>query len=254
MQRLALTLATISAAVVLVAGSAGATVWWESQYDLTGSTSTVTIYDPLTFPWPVGPPFIGPFPPNTITGTMTVRWGAASASAPITQGRLIGGTTHANQYMHAGIFIITGMANAVFLLPVPQGEPGGVSGNVFTFGVVADSSTTGYIHCTAGSCALGGFTLSVPKPLTPTGPGPFPLDLSDWTFAGTGVGGVGDSWTSPPFDRVIPPNPPATPYTNVITTTYVGQEISRVPEPGSLVMLLPGAVLLGTLGWLRRRR
>jgi hypothetical protein len=257
-QRLVLLLGAILIAM-LAAGSAGAGVWWTSQYDLTGSQSNIYIYDPLTTPAPDPPP--DPWVPggafatftHPLTGNLTVMWGAATASAPITQGRLIGGDTHVDQYANALVFLLTGVVNTV-MLPSHPGDAGAISGQEFLVGLVSDTDQSGYIHCTAGMCALGGMTISVPKPLTPTGPHPWSVEMPTWTFSGTGgVGASGAGFVAQSMIEVIPSNPPVTPYTNVVQTLYVGSEISRVPEPASTAMLLPGIGLLGVLAWSRSR-
>ena len=166
----------------------------------------------------------------------------------------MGGFANTDQYADAGVFILTGFSKADMVVP-PYGQYGTLSGSTFDMGIVADSSTTGYLHCTSGSCSAAGFTLSIQKPLTPTGSGPFPLTLLPWNFGASAAGAPGAPWTSPVLSTTIPANPPATPYTNIIQTQYVGAEISRtfVPEPSMLTMLLPGIGLLGALGLSRRR-
>ncbi|MBW2391282.1 MAG: PEP-CTERM sorting domain-containing protein, partial [Deltaproteobacteria bacterium] len=226
-----------------------ATVWWESQYDLSGSSLTVNIYNPESPP--PNPPFM--VFPHPMTGTLTVQWGAATMAAPITQGVLVGGFDSVDQLADAGLFVLTGIIDTVFL-PPPWGTFGTLSGGDFTLSVVADSSVTGYLHCTFGSCALGGFVISIPKPQTPTGPGPFPITIPKWSFTG-GVAGVDPSWTSSVITQTLPPTTD-TPFTNILQVQYKGQEISRtfVPEPSFAALILPGLGLLGAMGWLRQRR
>ncbi len=256
MRRFILFSGVLCIALGSVSGAANATVWFESVYDLTGSAQTTHIYDAL-LPPPSNPPF-QTFGPNAVTGMFTVHWGAASVAGPITQGKFIDGISNTDMYMDAGIFVVTGVTNTVLLPSPASGEPGTVAGGTFSFsgGVVADSSATGYIHCTSGACAMGGFTLSVSRPLTPTGPGPFPASMPAWSFTGGVAGASGASWNGATFNSTVPASTSGDPFTVVVETSYMGQEISRtpVPEPGILALLLPGIAGLGALRRLRRRR
>ena len=232
--------------LVALAGTAGATVWWETRYDMTGSTNVVNIYD-NAMPPPNPPALVSD--PQPITGTITVHWGAASVSAPITVGKIVDGETNSDQYFDASVFILTGNQNTV-LLPPPYGQFGELSGATFTPGVIQDSIPPGFLHCTAGACALGGFTLSVPSPLTPTTTGPQAVTYPQWNFTGGGPN-AGTNFTTPIASVSI-----TGAFLNIIQTQYVGKEISRtfVPEPTLGAMWPAGLGLLAVLQRARRRR
>jgi len=144
---------------------------------------------------------------------------------------------------------VTGDSFNTFLPPHP-GDLGTIAGQSFD-GEVDDSETTGFIHCIIGSCALAGYALTVPDPSTPTGPHPWTVNMPAWIFTGSGgVGLAGASWDALSAHAFITESL----FTNVSQTLYVGHEISRVPEPVSTAMFLPGIALLGLLGCLRLRR
>ena len=71
---------------------------------------------------------------------------------------------------------------AVGLVLVLGGNPGTFTAASPTFGVLADSSATGFLRCNenlttggqTGNCLLAGMMHTLSFPQTPTGPGPLP--------------------------------------------------------------------------------
>jgi hypothetical protein len=220
--------------------------YWEVVYDLEGSTLLTTD--------PVGGQDIDP-----ITGSMTVQFDTpGTATTPITGARLVAGHTFGDMYQASALLTMTGTTDTV-LIPQSGGAPGTMTGATINWAVVADSSRTGYLHCTSPgtACTLFGMPQSVNVPQTPTannpGPHPFPSQaLSgklNWIFT-SGTIGTGN-WTAP----VIADFVTLFGITINLDTTYQGREISRtfVPEPNAILVLASGAGLLVLLGRLRRR-
>ncbi len=233
-----------------LAGSASAG-YWEVVYDLAPGSTLVT-KDPL-----------GSLHTDPITGTLTVRYNAATQSAPLTSAKLIAGHTNVQIYQPRFFFVWTGSTD-VNLIPQVGGTPGVLNGATLTFGVVANSSTTGFLHCNenlttggqTGNCFLAGMVHTLPFPQTPTGPGPFPHPLPKLVFAPTaGVGGFTSTVNTQTVYRGAS--------TDTLYTTFVGREINRVwtePVPsissGGLALLggLLFAIAAGGLAVQHRRR
>ena len=215
----------------LVLGGAAHAGYWEATYDLTGSTATTT--NP-------GGVFVDP-----ITGTLTIRYEAASSGAPLVAGRIVAGTISNTISQPAGLLTVVG-ANTNTLMPGPNGALGVLSGTTMGDSVVTDHEITGFLHCydpgggTAGNCAafFGGVPASNPMPQT--GQGPFAMPA--FSFTGP-TAGVGDFTGAP---QTATPLPGVT-----IVTNYVGAEISRTWNAGPSRVPIFGAggvaVLLGGL-------
>ena len=234
-------------AIVLLSGSASAG-YWEVQYDLAPG-STLWTQDPA-----------GSNHIDLITGTLTVRYEAATQSAPLSSAKLVAGHTNVQIYQPQIFFLWTGSTD-MNLIPTVGGTPGTLNGATLTLGVVADSSTTGYRHCNenvtapgqTGNCILAGLTHSVPSPQTPTGPGPFPQSFPKFVFT-SGTAGVGG------FTSTVRTQTLWSGYGIVtLSSTYVGREVNRVwygPTPlpsisfGGLALL--AGLVLGIVGWARR--
>jgi hypothetical protein len=237
------------AIVLLSASLAGpaSAGYWDVQYDLAPGSFLETMD-------PTGSNHI-----DLLTGTLTVRYDAATQSAPLSSAKLVAGHTNVQIYQPRIFFLWTGSTD-MNLIPTVGGTPGTLSGASLTFGVVVDSSTTGFRHCNenvtapgqTANCLLAGMTHSVPSPQTPTGPGPFPQSFPKFVFAATaGVGG----FTSTVGTQTL------WSCTGIVTLhiTYVGREVSRVwygPTPlpsisfGGLALL--AGLVLGIVGWARR--
>jgi len=228
----------IGAHAVLVAGSASAG-YIEAVYDLAGSTMSTTTLLGTNF--------------DPLTGQFTIRYDATTASAPLTGARLMAGNTHVTLSQPSPPFLTLVGSTDVVLNPGPGGTPGTLAGATLNLAVVADSSTTGWLHCTGAAvfCGFAGLVPSVTSPITPTGAGPFPFTLPPLIFGTTaGIGnfvGVQTTIVTSPANATI-------------VFTYVGQEISRVfvpvvvPEPGTLSMATLGLVGLMALNWCTRRQ
>ena len=231
-----------------IAGSASAG-YWEVQYDLAPG-STQRERDPA-----------GNIHIDLITGTLTVRYDAATRSAPLTGAKLVAGHTNVQVYQPCSFFVWTGSTD-MNLIPTVGGTPGTLNGASLTFGVVVDSSTTGFRHCIenltttgqTGNCFLAGTAHTVPSPQTPTGPGPFPQSFPRFVFAATaGVGG---------FTSTVKTQTLWSGYGIVtLSSTYVGREVDRVwygPTAlpsisfGGLALLV--GLVLGSVAWARRCR
>ena len=188
--------------------------YWEVEYDLApGSTLQIssimgTDIDP-------------------ITGTLTVRYDAATQSAPLTSVKLLQGHTNVQaSWSIPAVFLITGTTD-MNLIPQVGGTPGTLNGATLTLGVVADSSTTGFLHCNesggqTGNCVLAGMIHTLPMPQTPTGPGPFPQTFPKFVFT-SGTAGVG-SFTSTVLTQTVRTGV----FTVTLYATYVGRSVSRV--------------------------
>jgi hypothetical protein len=219
---------------------------WEVVYDLEGSTLLTTD--------PVGGQDIDP-----IIGTMTAHYDTpGTATAPITGARLVAGHTFGDMYQPSALLTMTGTTDTV-LIPQTGGAPGTMTGATINWAIVADSSRTGFLHCTSPgtACTAFGMPQSFNVPQTPTvnnpPPHPFPNQaLSgrlNWIFT-SGTIGTGN-WTAPP----VPDQVTLKGFLIGLETTYQGREISRtfVPEPNAILLLASGAGLLVLLGRLRRR-
>ena len=242
--RLLLPLALLLAAMVLtVAGSATAG-YWNVKYDLAPGSNIQTVNPGGTFNDP-------------ITGYLTIEYGAASMSGALTSARLVSGQIANTLNQPAGLLTVTGsITNALHPVGHEQGydgTPGTLSGVALNFAVVADHTISGFIHCadlTGGSTGFCGLFFSgIPSStnIPQTGTGTFPLP----TFNFAATAGVGDFTSTPSVQ---------TPQSGVVvTTTYVGKEISRVwvnsvPLFGPLEISLLAAGLLGGGGALAARR
>jgi hypothetical protein len=249
----------IGLAIVLLsaslAGSASAG-YWHVIYDLAPG-STVMTKDPL------GNTYIDP-----IEGQFTIRYDAAAQTAPLTGARLLQGHTNSQMYQPGMFFVITGTTD-MNLVPQVGGAPGTLSGanlDFADFAVVANSSTTGFLHCNenvpprtgeTGNCALAGMPHTVPQAQTPTGPGPFPQSFPKFVFT-SGTAGVGD------FTSTVETQTVQSGYLTVtLYATYVGREINRVWKSsvpsissGGLALLggLVSAIAVGGLAVQRRHR
>jgi hypothetical protein len=238
------------AIVLLAASLSGPAIagYWDVQYDLAPGSFLETMD-------PTGSNHIDP-----ITGTLTVRYDAATQSAPLSSAKLVAGHTNVQIYQPRIFFLWTGSTD-MNLIPTVGGTPGTLSGASLTFGVVVDSSTTGFRHCKenvtasgqTGNCFLAGMTHSVPSPQTPTGPGPFPQSFPKFVFT-SGAAGVG-GFTSTVWTQTYWSGSGFV----TLSSTYVGREVSRVwhePVPsisfGGLALL--GSLMLGGVAWARRGR
>lgn len=243
----------VLAIVVLSASLAGSASagYWQVVYDLApGSTLQTNA--------PASPPDIDP-----ITGTITIRYGAASQGAPLTSARLIAGNTFVDinqpDTPPGTFFHMTG-DTYMTLLPQDCGT-GTLTGATFIPPVVADSKQTGFLHCNestgqTGNCSLAGMTHTVPLGQTPSTT-PFPQTFPKFIFT-SGTAGVGD------FTSTVKTQTVQTGYFTVtLYSTYVGREVSRVwkesvPSISSRGLaalgLWVGAVGVGGTWWMQRRR
>ena len=184
------TFLTFALSVLCLSLTAGVATagYWEVQYDLAGSNARTTIINPADMS-------IVNVDDDPITGTFVVQYEATSSVAPLIVGRLPSGNTHvAISQSVAGLLLISGVADTTLLPPV-WGTYGSLAGQTMSLSIVADSSATGFTHCTGGACGLAGFTASVNNPLTPPGPGPFPVTFNPFVF--TGVAGAGNgNWAN----------------------------------------------------------
>lgn len=238
MQRSLLLLGAL--AVLLGIGGTANAGYWSVVYDLAGSTTTTIV--PAASLTDIDP----------VTGSFTIEYDTTGvASTPVTGARFVAGSQNLSMSQtNAGLFFLTGSINTV-LTPTTGGEVGALNAPTITFPSIADSSVTGFIHCVNGAfnCTAAGFTNSVPTPQTPTGAGPFPVNLGKLVFNNifTATVTATNSFTSTGVTVTVPSVPPVT-----LITTYVGKEISRtyVPEPTGWMQLAAG---VGFLALLTRR-
>ena len=234
-RRVGLLLAS-AALTVLLAGTASAGYINNVTYDLTGSSmTTITGFGTNVDP---------------VSGSLIVRYYAPGTTAPgpIGHGRLLAGDTFVTiGQTLPGLMTLTGSLDTTLLPPAPYGTPGAVAGDTLSFAPVADSWVTGFMHCTevlTGICNLAlGAPPTVPLPMTPTTPGPFPWVMPPMVFgAGTvGVGSFAATLTSVE----------TTPSQVTVVFNYVGQEVASsgwtlIPEPGTFSLLALG--LAGVAG------
>ena len=239
-----------------LAGSASAG-YWDVVYDLAPGSFLKTMA-------PGGSSDIDP-----ITGSFTVRYDAATQSAPLSNPKMPAGDTQGNMYQPNSFFLMTG-TQSMNLIPQVGGAPASITGTVnLNVAVVANSTTTGYMHCNenlttggqTGNCSLAVMTHSQPIGLTPPGSGPFPITIPKLVF--TGAASTAANFTS----EVLSQTAMAGAATVTLLSTYVGKEISRVWKPGTpqlpsissgglaVLGLWVGAVgVAGTLLLQRRRR
>lgn len=230
-------------ASVLAAGSAQAG-YWEVLYVLQGTSKTTT---------PLGTDL------DPLVGTMNIEYDAASTGAPLSgTARLMTGFWHVDLELPPPI-IITGSTNTT-LVPGTGGTSGSLSGANLALATVADTDSTGFIHCYT-NCALAGMPTSSPVPQTPTGTAPIPWFFNPFSFPG-GTAGFGD-WMgdSPPIVTQTSMG-----LTITVTTDYTGREALRrfcplpsdcstpIPEPEKALGLAAGLAGLGALALLQRRR
>ena len=240
-----LTFLTFASSVAWLCVTAGAATagYWQVEYDLAGSNARTTIINPVDMS-------IVNVDDDPITGTFFVQYEATSSVAPLIVGRLTSGDTHVSiSQSVGGLLLITGSTDTTLLPPV-WGTYGSLAGQTMSLSIVADSSTTGFTHCTGGACGAAGFTASINNPLTPPGPGPFPVAFNPLVFTGAGAGN-GD-WTNGTVTTTIASGA----FLNQQKVSYQGQEVQRVwqvPEPTSGLLLVPGVAMLGLLSRLRRR-
>ena len=190
----------------------------------------------------------GPFT-DPITGKLWIEYDAASTGAPLSgTARLwLGRIDNTLSQMALGVLTITGTSNNA-LSPGPGGTPGTLAGANLNLAAVANHTVSGFLHCYDLTGPLGPcdtfFGTPASNPIPQTGTGPFPLPAFGFT---SGSAGIGD------FTSAVSTQTPQTGVT--IMTTYVGREISRtwVPEPTSVAMLVPGALLVAGLAARRRR-
>ena len=233
-------ISSILAAALLSVSLAGAAQagFWEVVYDFAPASEVVTTNPGGIFQDP-------------LTGQITVQYDAVSSMAPLTGARLVAGNTKVTLLQDAGILAVTGETD-VALSPPPGGTPGALSGAALQFAVIANSTTSGFLHCsdgpgTGGVCsAFFGTPSSNPIPQTGMGPFTFP----QFNFSMTA--GVGDFFASPAVSM---------PQAGVTTVTqYAGREISRVWVPDAAAPMLGGvgttALFAGMLfsGWRNARR
>ena len=243
-QRITFLTCALSAVCLCLGAGAATAGYWEVVYDLAGSNAHTTIINPANMA-------IISEDDDPITGSWTVQYEATSSVAPLLVGRLVDpSSTHVDiSQSGGGILLITGSSDLT-LIPPLWGTYGGLTGQTMNLGIVADSNTTGFIHCQAGACGLAGFVTSAPQGLTPSGSGPFPQTFNPLVFTGAGAGN--GNWTN--GTRTITVLSGA--FLNQQKTSYQGQEVMRtwhVPEPTAGLLLVPGIAMLGLLGRLRRR-
>jgi hypothetical protein len=228
--------------VVGVGGSAGAG-YWEVVYDLAGSTTTTVVTAAASTD--VDP----------VTGTFTLQYDTVGTSTtPITGVRLVAGNTNMSMYQNPGPFILTGSLNTV-LTPPGTGIPGTITGATISGFSGIPNAVTGFIHCYDGfqQCSAAQYTHTTPKPMTPTVS--VPLALGNLVFTpGSGAPPLVDTHFTSTGTTTTIPSGPGQPFSVVLTTVYVGQEISRnfVPEPSGWMQLTAGVACLLVLA--RRRR
>jgi len=236
-------LVTVLLASVLAASSAQAG-YWEVLYVLEGTSTTNT---------PLGAD------EDPLVGTMNVEYDAASVAAPLSgTARMMTGFWHVDLLL-TGLILITGSTNTT-LVPGAGGTSGTVAGANLTLASVADSASTGFIHCYVG-CGLAGMPTSSPVPQTPPATPAIPWFFNPFSFSG-GTAGFGD-WTgdSPPIVTVTSMG-----LTITVTMDYTGREALRrfcplpsdcstpIPEPEKALGLAGGLAGLGALALLHRRR
>ena len=145
---------------VVVAGAAQAG-YWEAVYDFAPASMVET-----TNP---GGVFLDP-----LTGQITVHYDAVSSMAPLTGARLVAGNTRVIISQPAGVLTVTGDTN-VALSPPPGGTPGTLSGQFLNLAVIANSTTSGFLHCYDGGGTACNTFFGTPgsNPIAQTGSGPF---------------------------------------------------------------------------------
>jgi hypothetical protein len=220
--------------VLLGVGGSASAGYWEVEYDLAGSTVQTIVT------------LVGTTDVDPLTGSFTIQYtnSLSTPSAAITGARLVAGAQQLVMFQtNLGLFLLTGTIDTV-LNPPPGGTPGVINSPNLTLATVADSSVMGFIHCHNGAfnCTAANFTHTVPKPQTPTVPGPFPVNLGAFVF----TGGVGTSdFTGTGATQTVPGTPVVT-----LVTTYVGKELSRtfhangVPAGSNASRIALGLVLL----------
>jgi len=213
---------------------------WRATYDLAPDSNLNTINPGGTYDDP-------------ITGTLTIEYDAVTSGAALSSARLVAGIIDGTINQPAGVLTVSG-ANKNVLLPGIGGTPGTLSGVALNLAVVADHTTTGYLHC-LDATGVGGFCdlfFGTPSSNTIPQGGTGTFALPTFNFAATA--GVGD-FTSTALVSM--------PQASVTTTVvYVGKEISRiwVANPTAVPMMGPlgiGAVfasLLAAGGLVARRR
>ena len=138
-------------------------------------------------------------------------------------------------------------AAAIGRVLVLGGNPGTLTRASLTFGVLADSSTTGFLHCNeslttggqTGNRLLAGMVHTQSFLQTPAGPGPLPQSLPLFVFT-SATAGVG-SFTSTVLTQTVQ----TAIFTITFYSTYVGREVSwmwHAPLPSLSPM---GVALLG---------
>jgi MYXO-CTERM domain-containing protein len=149
--------------------------------------------------------------------------------------------------------------------PGAGGTAGVLAGDKLTFGVVPDSASTGFQHCTGGSCGLAGFVASVTQPLPITKPPPYPWTFNPLVFP-SGTAGVGKTWTGSVTTGQTAMTAGGT--TLPVSLDFTGREAARrwcalpsdpscstpIPEPEKALGLAAGLAGLVALTLLRGRR
>jgi hypothetical protein len=213
------------AIIVGVSGLANAG-YWSVSYDLTGSTIFTnaggsTNIDPVVGTWRIN--YDGPY------------------AGPVSGANMAAGRHKLLQSNPAGgLFLLTGVIDTTLL---PDGsEVNAVAATAITMGPVADARIRGFIHCYNGifNCTAAGFTHTTQKPQTPPAGSTNPVNIGKLQF--TGVVGNSD-FTSTPQTQVIPPNPPTSPVTVTLISTYVGKEVSRYWITGEVPAMSTGGLI-----------